>query len=59
MANFISRLVLNGVLTRNEGRAMIGFNKLDGLDAPLVPTNTTTNDAQPANGNQGGDGGQR
>lgn len=59
VANFISRLVLNGVLTRNEGRAMIGFNKLAGLDVPLVPTNTTTNDAQPANGNQGGDGGQR
>lgn len=58
VANFISRLVLNGVLTRNEGRAMIGFNPLPGLSEPLVPTNTTTNDALPANGNQGGSSGQ-
>lgn len=58
VANFISRLVLNGVITRNEGRAMVGFNPLPGLSTPLVPTNTTTNDALPANGNEGGNTGR-
>lgn len=54
MSNFISRLVLNGVLTRNEGRAMIGFNPIKGLDEPLTPTNTTTSDAMPGNGQRDG-----
>lgn len=47
MAEFISRLVLNGVLTRNEGRQLLGYNPLDNLDEPLVPTNTTTPDNMP------------
>lgn len=47
MANFYSRLVLNGVLTRNEARQALGYNPLDGLDEPLVPINTTTPDNMP------------
>lgn len=50
LAEFISRLVLNGVLTRNEGRAMLGYNHVPGLDTPLTPSNTTTSDGQPQNG---------
>jgi hypothetical protein len=34
--------VLDGVLTRNEARAMEGYNPIDGLDEPLVPTNEQT-----------------
>jgi HK97 family phage portal protein len=43
-ADFYSRLVLNGVLTRNEARHALGYNPIEGLDEPLVPTNTTTAD---------------
>jgi HK97 family phage portal protein len=46
-AEFYSRLVLNGVLTRNEARAALGYNPIDGLDEPLVPTNTATPDNMP------------
>ena len=47
MSNFYSRLVLNGILTRNEAREALGFNPLEHLDEPLVPTNTTTPDNMP------------
>lgn len=56
LADFYSRTVLNGILTRNEARAALGYNPIDGLDEPLVPTNTTTSqdvprgDGQPQNG---------
>lgn len=50
LAEFFSRLVLNGILTRNEARQELGYNPLDGLDDPLVPTNTTTSDNLPGNG---------
>ncbi|TPJ60833.1 phage portal protein [Mesorhizobium sp. B2-6-1] len=56
LADFYSRTVLNGILTRNEARAALGYNPIDGLDEPLVPTNTTTSqdvprgDGQPPNG---------
>lgn len=49
-ADFFSRLVLNGILTRNEARAALGYNPLDGLSDPLVPSNTNNSDAQPGNG---------
>jgi HK97 family phage portal protein len=52
-ADFFSRLVLNGILTRNEARDALGYNPLEGLSEPLTPTNTTTSDNQPDNG--GGD----
>lgn len=50
VANYLSRLCLNGILTRNEGRKVIGYNPLPGLDEPLTPANTTTNDGLPDNG---------
>ncbi len=48
-AEFFGRLVLNGILTRNEARDALGYNPLDGLDQPLMP-NTGTSDALPGNG---------
>lgn len=36
---YIHAGVLDGWLTRNEGRAMEGLDPLEGLDEPLVPTN--------------------
>jgi HK97 family phage portal protein len=47
LSNFLSRLVLNGIMTRNEARTVIGYNPLDGLDDPLTPSNTNTGDAAP------------
>src|SRR5574340_732049 len=38
-AQYIHNLVLDGVLTRNEGREMEGFDPIEGLDEPLVPVN--------------------
>jgi HK97 family phage portal protein len=48
-SEFFSKLVLNGILTRNEARAALGYNPIPGLDEPLVPTNTTTPDNMPTN----------
>lgn len=36
---YINKLVLNGTLTRNEGREMEGRDPIEGLDEPLVPIN--------------------
>lgn len=49
-ADYLSRLVLNGVITRNEARQYLGYDPLSGLDEPLVPTNTATSDGLPGNG---------
>jgi HK97 family phage portal protein len=49
-ADYLSRLVLNGVITRNEAREYLGYDPMDGLDEPLVPSNTTTSDNLPNNG---------
>lgn len=38
-AEYLSRLVERGVLTRNEAREHIDRNPLDGLDEPLTPVN--------------------
>lgn len=54
VSNFINRLVLCGVLSRNEGRGMIGFNPVKGLDEHLTPSNTVQSDANPNNGQQAG-----
>ncbi len=54
VSNFINRLVLCGVLSRNEGRGMIGFNPVKGLDEHLTPSNTVQSDANPNNGQQTG-----
>lgn len=49
-ADFFSRLVLNGILTRNEARDALGYNPLEGLSEPLTPNNTNTSDTAPGNG---------
>lgn len=49
-AEFFSRLVLNGILTRNEARDALGYNPLDGLDEPLAPNTGATSDRLPGNG---------
>lgn len=46
-AEYFSRLVTNGILTRNEARAALGYNEIDGLEKPLVPVNLTTTDNMP------------
>jgi HK97 family phage portal protein len=38
-AEFISKLTERGVMTRNEARAYLDLNPLDGLDEPLTPVN--------------------
>jgi phage portal protein BeeE len=52
-AEYISRMVLNGIMTRNEARGLLEMNPLAGLDEPLTPVNTdvgttNANDAAPA-----------
>lgn len=41
-AEFLTKLTTNGVMTRNEARAKLDLNPLDGLDEPLTPANMTT-----------------
>lgn len=41
-AEFYSKLVLLGVITRNEARAFEDLNPLEGLEDPLTPVNTQT-----------------
>lgn len=69
-AQYIHNLVLDGVLTRNEGREMEGFDPIEGLSEPLVPVNERnlsdpdpsgeagageqTPDAAPGNGDDSG-----
>jgi HK97 family phage portal protein len=38
-AEYINKMVQGGVMTRNEGREMEGWNPIDGLDEPLRPLN--------------------
>lgn len=41
-AEYLSKLVERGVLTRNEGREYLDKNPIDGLDEPLTPMNMIT-----------------
>jgi hypothetical protein len=36
---YVHNLVLDGVLTRNEARALEGYDPIEGLDEPLIPMN--------------------
>lgn len=38
-AQYIHNMVLDGVLTRNEGREIEGYDPIEGLDEPLIPVN--------------------
>ena len=46
-AEYLSKLVERGVLTRNEARELMDRNPIDGLDEPLTPINLTA-DLNPA-----------
>lgn len=41
-AEYLYRLTLGGIMERNEARAKLDLNPLEGLDEPLTPTNMTT-----------------
>lgn len=47
-AEYLGKLVGQGVLTRNEARELMDRNPLDGLDEPLTPMNMVTESASPA-----------
>lgn len=49
-AEYLSKLVERGVLTRNEARGLMDRNPLPGLDQPLTPVNLT---ADLTNGDKG------
>jgi HK97 family phage portal protein len=38
-AEYLTKLSTNGIMTRNEARAKLDLNPLDGLDEPLTPAN--------------------
>lgn len=40
-ATYLTQLTTNGIMTRNEARAKLDLNPLDGLDEPLTPANMT------------------
>jgi HK97 family phage portal protein len=42
VGTFVQRMTQGGVMVRNEGRAMIGLNPIEGLDTPLSQVNMTT-----------------
>lgn len=46
-AEYLHKLVQDGVMTRNEARGLLEFNPLNGLDEPLTPANMTVG-AEPA-----------
>lgn len=41
-AEYLARLTLAGIMERNESRAKLDLNPIEGLDEPLTPTNMTT-----------------
>jgi HK97 family phage portal protein len=40
-ADYLEKLVIAGVITRNEARQYLDYNPIDGLDEPLIPPRTT------------------
>lgn len=45
-AESLAKLTTNGIMTRNEARAKLEYNPIDGLDQPLTPMNLTGNPDQ-------------
>lgn len=43
-AEYLRSLAMTGIITRNEARAKLDENPLDGLDEPLTPVNTVAGD---------------
>lgn len=57
-AEFFNKLVIAGVITRNEARLALGYNSLPGLDEPLVPnSNAKPTDEPPPSAGIGHNGG--
>ncbi len=62
-SEFLSKMVINGIMTRNEARRVENMNPLDGLDEPLTPAGTLPEETPPADDdddndddpNEGGD----
>lgn len=50
VSKWIQLLVLTGVITRNEARAVIGYNPLEGLDVPLIPVTAAQPNDKPVDG---------
>lgn len=48
-AEFFSKLVMNGILVRNEARDALGYNSLPGLDEPLTPNSNAVDRSQSSN----------
>ena len=42
MAEYLNKLVLPGIIERNEARSKLDLNPIEGLDDPLTPVNLTT-----------------
>lgn len=40
-SEYLTKLTTNGIMTRNEARAKLDMNPLEGLDEPLTPANMT------------------
>jgi phage portal protein BeeE len=43
-AEFLTKMSGSGIMTRNEARAKLDMNPLDGLDEPLTPVNMVAGD---------------
>lgn len=56
-AEFISKMVLCGVLLRNEARTSLGYNPIEGLSKPIMPVNMATTDNMPPNNQKPSDNG--
>jgi len=47
---FLTQLTTNGIMTRNEARAKLDLNPLDGLEVPLTPANMIIGTEMPDTG---------
>lgn len=54
-AEYLSKLVERGILTRNEAREYLDRNPIDGLDEPLTPANMITGASNDTTGNGNAD----
>jgi HK97 family phage portal protein len=52
--DYLARAVLSGIMTRNEARAKLDMNALDGLDEPLAPANTFAGNPPSPSGSESG-----
>jgi HK97 family phage portal protein len=55
-AEYLHKLVLDGIMTRNEARDKLDLNPLDGLNEPLTPANMNVGTEPPNSGEGNGSG---